>query len=971
MSHISRRRRFAALPLLALGLVLAGCATVPPAPPPAAISAPAPALQPSGTTGWGFPLYDVPADPAVRFFRLDNGLKVAVMPNATPKNTVAVRLGFDVGVIDEMASEAGLAHFLEHMAFNGSKNVPEGEMIKLLEREGLAFGADTNASTGLEDTIYQLDLPRNDPKLLDTALMLMRETASELTLDPDAIDRERGVIQSETRTRNTFARRRIKDYLDFVAPGTAFAQKLLTAGEDANVASFRPETIRGLYERFYRPDNAALVVVGDLDPAVAETAIRARFADWKAPASGLSETGKGTIDLARPAAARNFVDPGVPVLVTIDRFAPYAERPASEAEFRRKLLDDLAAAVLERRLAIIANSPDAPLIGANADVSDFFDVAAQASLLIQAKETPGAWRDALTVGETELRRLVTYGVTEAELREQLANLGTRYRTAAEQQATRRNPDLANAIVGTVQHKDIPVAPATEYALFQKFAPALTVAEASAAAKAAFGGSEPLIHVSTKTPIDGGEDAIMAAWRAAAAKPVEPPKAGRALAFGYTDFGPASAIVSDTTIADLGIRQIRFANNVRLNLKRTDFETGKLRFLVRLGSGQLAIPKERAAEAIFIASMFGTVGTGKHSLDDLQQILAGRQLTYGLGITEDAFQLRGTTTAADLATQMQVGAAYVSDPGYRPEALAKWRALVPAFAAQIDATPQGVAQSKVPSIIANGDPRFGIPSAEAMAAVDLDQVRTDLAGQLATAPIEISVVGDFDEAQVIEAVAKSFGALPPRAQKLDDFTAARQASFATSTAPVVLTHGGAPDQAFVQVFWPTRDDSDPQAVSTLALLSEVMGLQLIDEVREKLGATYSPQAISELSDTYTGYGTMMAAIVAAPKDANAIFAAVEAIAKDLRDKPVDADTLERARRPMLEKVALNRRENGWWLNVLGESQLRANQLDRYRTIEARLRAVTPAMLQAAAKQYLVPEKALKIRIVPRPKVTVSK
>ena len=961
------RRILAAVSLVALS----GCATLPSAEaPPATVPAPAAAIQPSGTTGWGFPLYDVPADPAVRYFRLENGLKVAIMPNATPKNTVAVRLGFDVGVIDENTPEAGLAHFLEHMAFNGSKNVPEGEMIKLLEREGLAFGADTNASTGLEDTVYQLDLPRNDPKLLDTALMLMRETASELTLDPAAIDRERGVIQSETRTRNTFARRRIKDYLDFVSPDTAFSQKLLTAGEDANISSFSAETMRALYERTYRPDNAALVVVGDLDPAAAEATIRARFADWKAPAAPLGETDKGGIDLARAAAARNFVDPGVPVIVTIDRFGPYATRPASEAEFRRKLLADLAAAVLDRRMAIIANAPDAPIVGANADASDFFDLASQSSVLLQAKETPGAWRDALMLGENELRRLTTHGVTESELREQLANLGTRYRTAAEQQATRRNPDLANAIVGTVQQQDILVAPATQYALFQKFAPTLTAADVSAAAKSAFGGSEPLIHVSTKTPVEGGAEAIMAAWREAGAKPVEAPRAGAALTFGYTDFGPASAIVSDTTIADLGIRQIRFANNVRLNLKQTDFETGKLRYLVRLGSGQLALPKERAAQAIFIASMFATAGTGKHSLDDLQQILAGRQLTYGLGISEDSFQLRGTTTQADFATQMQVGAAYVSDPGYRPEALAKWRALVPAFVAQIDATPQGVAQSRVPSVVANGDPRFGIPSGEAMAGVDLEAVKADLAPQLASAPVEISVVGDFDPAQVVEAVAKSFGALPPRAEKLGDFTAARQASFAKSTAPVVLTHCGAADQAFVQVFWPTRDDSDPQAVSTLALLSEVMGLQLIDEVREKLGATYSPQAISELSDTYTGYGTMMAAIVAAPKDADAIFTAVETIAKDLRDKPVDADTLERARRPLLERTALNRRENGWWLGVLGESQLRPERLDRYRTIEARLRAVTPAMLQAAAKQYLVPEKALKVRIVPRPKVEAA-
>ena len=962
MTRLAAHRLLAAAPLLALAL--GACATIRPGAPRAdAVAVAATAPVPTGTTGWGFTLYDVPDDPAVHYFRLENGLKVAVLTNATPRNTVAVRLGFDAGMIDESEAEAGLTHFLEHMAFNGSTHVPEGEMIKLLEREGLAFGADTNASTGLENTIYKLDLPRNDPRLLDTALMLMRETASELTLDPAAIDRERGIIQSETRTRNSFARRRIKDYLDFVAPDTAFSQRLLTANLDANIDSFKPATIEDLYKRFYRPDNATLVVVGDLDPAAAEARIRSKFASWRELAGEIPRVDKGAIDLSRPAAARNFVDAGVPVIVTIDRFGPHAERPATEAEFRRKLLIDLGAAVLDRRLAIIANARGAPIIGGNADTSDFFDVAAQADVTFQAKETAEGWKDALRVGENEVRRLATFGVTAAELKEQLANFATAYRNAAEQQATRRNPQLADAILSTVQEEDIFVTPATRYALFQKIAPAITPAAVSQAVSGQFNASQPLIHVSTKTPVPGGAEAILAAYREAAGIKLDAPKDGAAGVFGYRDFGRASAIVSDTMIADLGIRQIRFANNIRLNLKHTDFETGKLRYAVRVGSGLLAIPKARAAEGIFTGALSASEGTGKHSLDQLKQLLAGRQINYGLTVGEDAFQVRGSSTMADFATQMQVSAAYISDPGYRPEALAKWQALVPAFTAQLDATPMGVAQAAVPTLVANGDPRFGVPGPGALAAVSLVPLRADLGDQLASAPIEISVVGEFVPQQVIDAVAKSFGALPARRAELGDFTAARQVSFAHDTAPVTLTHGGAADQALIQVFWPARDDSDPQATSTLALLSEVFGLQLLDEVRERLGATYSPQASANLSDTFTGYGTLSVSIVVAPGDAAAVFAAVGTIASQLRNAPVDADVLERARRPLLEKVALNKRENAWWLGVLSESQLRPDRLDRYRAVAARLQAVTPAMLQGAARQYLTTARELKVRIVP--------
>ncbi|NJR42151.1 MAG: insulinase family protein, partial [Akkermansiaceae bacterium] len=159
---------------------------------------------PAAAQAWGFAGSDHPVDPAVRFGVLPNGMRYALRNNTTPRGAVMVRMLFDVGSLAEAEDQRGLAHFLEHMAFNGSRNVPEGEMVRLLERNGLAFGADTNASTGVDQISYRLDLPRNTPELIDLSLMLMREIASELTLDPAAVDRERGVIAAEQLARSGF-----------------------------------------------------------------------------------------------------------------------------------------------------------------------------------------------------------------------------------------------------------------------------------------------------------------------------------------------------------------------------------------------------------------------------------------------------------------------------------------------------------------------------------------------------------------------------------------------------------------------------------------------------------------------------------------------------------------------------------------------------------------------------------------------
>ena len=950
----------AALPLLVLAL--------PPA--LAAQEKPAPAAGETAraSTGWGHPIYDIAPDPAVRFGVLDNGMRYAILKNGTPKDTAVVRLGFDIGWIDEDEHELGLAHMIEHMAFNGSRNVPEGEMTKLLERLGLAFGADTNASTGFEDTIYKLDLPRTDPELVDTALMLMRETASELTIADDAVDRERGIIQSETRTRNTFAIRRLKHYLGFVAPDTRYAKRFRAEGTGAIIDSAPGRVLRDLYRRYYRPDNAALVVVGDVDPDMIEARIRERFDDWAAPPTPRVDVEKGKVDLTRGPAAANFVDPDVPHVVVIDRFAPYVEHRPIIAETDRSRLVALRPAIVNRRLQRIANAEDAPIIGGRASASDFFDIQRQAQVRVQARE--GEWQRALEVGEQEWRRAVEHGFTEAELAEQLANFEQRYRDAASQQETRRNRQLAEGILSTARRERIFVTPQTSYDLFLAHKPDIIAEAVSQAFAEHFALSDPLIHVSTKQAIPDAERTIVEAWRTSAAQAVAAAEDHGGLAFAYDDFGEPSAIAEDVTLEDLNVRTIRLENNVRLNLKFTDFEKGRLRYAIRIGSGQLALPSTKMGQASFLSSVSALGGLGEHTYDELRQILAGRRLAYGFDADEDKFTVRGSGTMDDLPLQMRLSAAYFGDPGLRSEMLTRWQAILPPYLAQLDATPQAVARAQVARLVADGNPRFGIPSEAELAGVTLEEARRLTAEQFAAAPIEISVVGDFDGNAVIAAVAETFGALPPRAATLDEWESERLARFTADRSEHVLTHAGAPDQALAMTIWPTTDDDDAQEEATMQLLAGAMRLEMLERIREELGASYSPGASSNMSHIYRDFGTFSTSVVVAPEQADEVFAVIDAIASEFREGPISGDLLERARAPLLEKIALSRRENGWWLRAIDEAQLRAGRLDRVRSYEDRIRAVTPAMLRDAARRYLDPDAALRIRIlhkslVPKP------
>src|SRR6185312_2121467 len=224
---------------------------------------------------------DLKADPSIRFGALPNGMRYAIMRNTTPPGQVSMRLNFDIGSLMERDDQQGLAHFLEHMAFNGSINVPtRGEMVKDLERLGLAFGADTNAQTGFDSTVYKFDLPKSDDQTVDTSLMLLREIAGNLTLDQGAMDKERGVILSEERLRDTPSYEVTKARFGFTMAGQRPPERF-PIGLAPVIQSAKVGLIADIYHKYYRPERATLVVVGDIDPAAMEAKIKARFGDWR------------------------------------------------------------------------------------------------------------------------------------------------------------------------------------------------------------------------------------------------------------------------------------------------------------------------------------------------------------------------------------------------------------------------------------------------------------------------------------------------------------------------------------------------------------------------------------------------------------------------------------------------------------------------------------------------------------------
>jgi zinc protease len=911
-------------------------------------------------TAWGYETPDLTPDPQVRFGVLPNGMKYALQHNETPKDSVAVRMQVAVGSIAEAEEERGLAHFLEHLAFNGSVNIPEGEMTKILERKGLAFGADTNASTGFEETTYMLNLPQASDDLIGTALFIMRETASELTMSDGAVERERGVVLSEKQTRDSADLRRFENLLQFVLPDAPFGTRL-PIGTEQVLKTAPASRIKNFYQRYYRPENTTMVIVGDFDMAKMEAAIKAKFSDWAGKGPAGTPLNRGILKPATAAlATATFSDPATSTAIELMHITPIKRKIDSVASRQGDIAKNITAAILGQRLQNLGLAKKPKIRGGSISFEPLFNSFDQASLSIDGND--GDWQGALAVGEQELRRAIKFGVTQAEIDEQLANMETDFRNAAQQTDSRRSEQLAERILDSMEDKSIVTTPQSELELFAATKPMITVKAINTVLKEQFPSLPKTIHVSSKLPIANADQAIGKTIAQSRKIAVSAPVTEKLKPFAYESFGKAGNVVKDERIEDLGIRTILFANNVRLNIKKTDFEKGVVRYGLRFGEGEQAVPQGMPGLDLFMEQMSPVAGLKAHSFDELQKILAGRTVKFGLDYNSDSFGTSGSTTPQDGALQLKLLAASMVDGGYRAEADSVWQNAVKSFGAQLDAQPSAVSRYAVPRLLMNGDTRFGIANASELAARNIGEVKTLLAGQITGTPIEIAIIGDVGEDEAIKWVADSFGALPARRLVEPTPITSRKISFTTDKGPVTLYHKGKDDQGSIIAYWPTTDNKDQKSAIIRTMTSEVLGSLLLDEVREKLGATYSPRSSSFASDTYDGYGYFNTRIVAEPAKMDIVMKAIRDITKTMRDAPVSEDNILRARQPLIEQLEKSDRENGAWLGLVNVAQSQPDKLDRRRARMALLNAVTAADIQKAAQQYLTDDAQITYRIV---------
>jgi zinc protease len=951
----------ASAPVLVLAL---GSAVIAQTRPPAAVATPSAA---SGIrvdpTAWLYKGSDLPQDPAWVFGTLPNGLRFAVRKNGVPPGQVSIRVRIDAGSLNEADSERGFAHFIEHLSFRGSEYVPDGEAKRVWQRFGATFGSDSNASTTPTQTLYKLDLPSATTQTVDESLKILSGMMEQPTLTDAAVSAERPIVLAERREQPG-PQVKLQDAMN----GLFFAGQPLAKrspiGTVETLEAANGAGVKAFHDRWYRPENAVVIISGDMDAATLGQMVTRHFADWKGSGPVTPAPDFGKPSAAQPTSA-TLVEPGLPPLVMMGVVRPWQYNDDTKLFNQKRMVDTIAAKVISRRLERRARAGGS-FVQAGVDLDDRSRSANMTTVLILP--AGDQWEQALKDVRAVIADAQNTAPTQAEIDREYADYEVAMRNGVETSRVEASAKQADDMAGALDIRETVTAPQNSYTILTdaKAKGMFNPAAVLAATKKIFQGDATRALVNTRTAEKGTAEKLAAALKADVSTLTIKRASQAAVDFSKLPaLGTPGTVTTRTPIPGLPVEKIVFANGVRMLLFPNPDDTGRVFVRVRFGNGQNALPANRpspawAGDLALMESGIGTLGQ-----DDLDQLTAGRQLGLDFGIDDDAFSIAALSSPKDYADELTLIAAKLAAPRWDPAPVARAKSAALTAIPGYDSSADGVLSRDLEGLLHAGDPRWATPDAKAVAALTPQAFQAFWAPLLASGPIEVDVFGDVKADEAVAAVAKSLGAIPPRTAAA---AAPAPVRFPAHTAkPVLRYHKGPDNQASAVIAWPTGAGlADVAEARRLDLLAQVFSDRLFERMRQAAGASYSPGVASNWPKGLPGGGRLMAVSQIAPANVDLFFRLSREIAADLAKNPVSADELARVKGPLQQVYARASTSSLFWLRELSGGAYDERRLDATRRLGRDFGEVTPAVLQATAAKYLVPDKDWTLAVLPTKK-----
>ena len=902
----------------------------------------------------------IPLDAQITTGRFANGLRYYIRKNKKPEGRAELRLVVNAGSILEERDQSGLAHFVEHMAFNGTKHFPKQETVKFLESIGMRFGPSVNAFTSFDETVYMLEVPTDKPDVLDKAFLILEDWAHNVSFDDAEIDKERGVITEEWRLRRGAGARMQDKQFPILFKGSRYAERL-PIGDMEVVQSFKHERLRKFYEDWYRPELMAVVAVGDFDKAAIEALVKQHFE---------------TIPKSAATKLRPSYDvpeqPGTLYAIATDKeasgtsVAVYSKMPARDqttvGAYRRQIVERLFAGMLSARFSEMAQKPDAPFLGAGAGRGQFVRPLEVSTLSAGVKED-GIERglDALF---TEALRVEKFGFTDTELQRQKTNVMRGIERAVAEKENTPSASLADEYVRNFTEKE--PSPGIEYeaALHARFLPEITLTEVNALARQWVPDKNRVVLVNApqKEGLTVPDEAKLAGVITSATRRELTPYVDAVATAALLETPPSPGAVTRTTTKDaFGITEWELSNGARVVLKPTNFKQDEILFQAfspggtSLASDADFIPAQTAAQVI------ASGGLGKFSAVDLRKVLTGKVASARPYISELDEGLRGSASRKDLDTLFQLIYLTFTAPRADPAIFSVLTSTTKSALSNQKNSPDFAFAETLNSIMSQDHPRAKMMTPEMVDLMNLEKSFAFYKDRFSDASdFTFVFVGSFDLDTMKPLVERYLGSLPAthRKETWKDIGMKRP----TGVIEKRIEKGLEPKSRSAIIFTGPFDYTQENRIAIRAM-ADVLEVRLRESIREDLGGTYNISADANYSKYPRGEYTVNISFGSNPDRTGDL---VKTVLKEIEAFKANGPTEKQVadvKETFLRDDETSMKSNGY---LLGQIALRYeynedltslfNIADYYRKIDA-------ATIKTAAGKYLNTANMVQVSLFP--------
>jgi zinc protease len=852
---------------------------------------------------------------------------------------------------------------MEHMSFNGTKNFPKNELVNYLQKTGVRFGADLNAYTSFDETVYQLPIPSDDPIIVKNGLQIMRDWAQDATLDPIEINKERGVVLEEKRLGKGAQQRMQDKYLPMLFNNSRYSNRLPIGTEEV-LKNATPQTIKDFYKDWYRPNLQALIVVGDIDVNEMEQMIKAKFSDLKNPVNPKART-KYSIALTGKNQFITVTDKEFPVTVA-QILIKHQEQPLiTKTDLRNSIVRSLYNQMLGARFSELSKQANPPFLQAGSNISGFLAGLDAATTFLAAK--PGEFEKGLKTTFTEVERVKRFGFTATELARAKASFLNAQESAFKEKDKTSSDSFVQEYVQLFLKGTVSPGIAFEYNFYKQALPTITLTDVNAIAKKYITDTnrDVIVMAPEKDKDKLPTEATVNEWINSVLKDNITPYIDQVSDQPLLAKKPiAGKVVTENKIVELGMTELVLSNGVKVILKPTDYKNDEITFYGFSPGGTSLYADKDYQSAANAASVVSRGGVGEFNSIQLPKYLTGKSVFVSPIITERNEGLSGSTTPKDLETALQLTYLYFTAPRKDPEIFKGIISQQKGSLANRESDPNSVYSDSLAAILGNYNVRRTGPSVEKLNQINLDRAYEIYKERFADASdFTFTFVGSFNVATIKPLLELYLGSLPAtkRKEKAIDLGIRVPAGIINKTV-----YKGQEPKATVNLFFSGDYTYNQNNNNQLAALGEVLNIKLLERLREDEGGVYGVSANVSSSKFPVNRYNFSISFGCAPENVEKLIASTLDEINKVKTNGAQAVDIQKFVAEETRTTQTELKSNQFWLGNIVNAYQNGEDPKEVLTYVNSLKMITPESLKEASNIYLSGKNYIRLVLLPEKK-----